>query len=160
MSYRYRVLCTIHGYQDVWSDDLVTTCPINAADPINQDATCIDAMLRPVIQLTPVKPTSFLSKPTRIGSVVFNTNMGTLKRIGVLSHGGVGITSYKVEAYNKTDLTSLGNCIFTNTGDPVINYIENIGDISSNNVTLEFYISVTSVTKKNVYVDQIILYCY
>lgn len=162
MSYRYKILCTIHGYQEIWSDTLPTTCPINAADPVNQDMTYIDGMLRPGTQISPTLNTISFSQFTRVGSAFFDTNsMGVLKRIGLYSYCDEGVTSYTVEVYDRTNLTALATATFSNTNDYALNYVENVTELSSTPVIIEIFISVnTTIANKNAYVSRIILFCY
>jgi hypothetical protein len=159
MTSEYRIYCSIHQYQTKWSDTLVTTCPINPEDPINQDATCIINQLRPVSQISPTIKNINLPNPIRIGDAYYDINsMGTLSRIGFLSYCDVDVTSFTIEVYDKTNLKSLGIAEFSNT-DEQINYIDNI--VTELNTTqLEFFVKVNSPKKNNAYISLIILYAY
>ena len=162
MAFQYRLYCTIHGYQYVWSDTLVTECPVNPADPINQDATCIVNQLRPAIQFAPTTTSANLSQPIRMGDIYYDmATMGTLSRIGIFSYCEKGVTSYSVEVYDKTNLKSLGKKSFSNKDDYVLNYIDNITQIDAPFAMLEIFVNVSAtISKKKAYVSRVILYTY
>ena len=163
MSARYRILCSVHGYQSIWSDTLVTECPINPADYVNQDMTCIDGMLRVGAQISPTTSTISIPHLTRIGSIFFDINSmgGSLQRVGIFSYCDVGVTSYTIEIYDKTNLVSLGSITLSNTNDYEINYINNITDLVTSPVMIEVNASVNStIANKNAYISRVILFVF
>jgi hypothetical protein len=161
MSFQYRILCSIHGYQYKWSDDIVSKCPINSSDIINSDFTCIVNQISFSRQITPLITQTSLPN-LKIGNFYYDVNnMRVLSRIGFLSYCDVGVTSYTIEVYDRTNLRSLGKSTFSNTDDYKMNYIDIIWDQLTINALIEFFISVNStILNKNVYVSKIVLYTY
>lgn len=159
-SQQYRILCEVHGYQYVWSDTLVTTCPIDAADPINDDATCIVGQLRPVIEITPTIPKITSSYLSRAVSIIYDAaTHGPLRQVGIFSYADRGATSYTLEIYDRTSLKSLGKSTFTNTDDFALHKLTIEEDIEITPATLEINASVnSSISGKKLNVSQIIFY--
>lgn len=162
MASQYRILCEVHSYQYVWSDELVTTCPIDPADPINADATCITGQLRPAIQLTPIIPKNLSNYLMRVASIMFDVGTnGTLKQVAFFSYGEPGITSYTIEVYDHTNLQSLGTGTFTNTEDYVLNKINISNEMAISPAQVEINLSInSSISGKKVYISQIIFYTF
>lgn len=162
MASEYRILCNVHGYQYVWSDELVTTCPIDSADPINADATCITGQLRPSIQITPTIPKITSSYLMRAASVVYDaSNFGALKQVGIFAYADKGATSYTVEVYDRTNLQVLGTGTFTNTSDYTLHKLNIVNDVASSPASLEINASVNStISGKRIYISQIIFYTF
>jgi hypothetical protein len=161
MSQQYRILCLVHGYQYVWSDTLVTTCPVDPADELNSDATCIVAQLRPVFQLSPNVSSVTSSYLMRICATYLDENMGVLMRVGILSYAEEGVNSYTVEIYDKANFRTIGSSTFTNKDDYSlnkisVNYDPTVGVPLSN---LEINVSVdSSIFGKCVKISKIIFY--
>lgn len=162
MSTRYQIFCSVHGMQGMWSDTLVTTCPIDPNDVINQDMTFIDGQLRICAQISPTTNTVNTSYLSRIGSIYFDiASMGSLKRVGLFSYCDVGVTSYTVEIYDRTNLKSLGSITLSNTNDYAIQYINNITELVTSPAMIEVYASIVSPTEnKNAYISRVILFSF
>jgi hypothetical protein len=161
MADKYQILCNIHGLQYTWSDTLVTTCPINASDPINQDATCIVASARICSQLTPViSSTTSLSYIPIMTCVYSPATFGNLRLIRVLSKCA-SATSYSLTIFDKTNSIVLATATFTNTDDYVLNDMGSFEPLTNEPTILEIRLKVDGGPVGSIaYISEILFYSY
>ena len=157
----YQILCTIHNYQTVWSDTLVTTCPVNANDEINLEATCIISSCRICSQISPnVNSTSSSSYVPILTCVISPASYGTLKICKILSDSDNTATSYSVTLFDKTNSVTIASSVFTNnTGFELNSLGEFQNQISSDPTILELRAKVDGGSG-NCYISDVIFYSY
>jgi hypothetical protein len=138
MSNKYRIKCTVHDWQYVWSDTEVTTCPVEESDQILPDSVAIIEKEVPVISLIPLLKKVNNVNYTRIASIIYDSNVyGILRRVRILTSADAGITSYDVEVYSKNTYTSLVTGNFSSSEDLAIHYIGPIENFPEGIVNLE-----------------------
>jgi hypothetical protein len=161
MADEYQILCSIHGLQYVWSDTLVTTCPVNASDPINADATCIVASARICSQLTPViSSTTSLSYIPVMTCVFSPASFGNLKLVRVLSKC-ISASSYSITVFDKTNSTVLSTSTFTNSDDYILNDLGSFEPVTTDPTIIEIRLKVDGgPIGSTAYISQILFYSY
>lgn len=158
----YQIVCSIHGPQQVWSDTLVTQCPVNANDYVNPDLTSIETMARICSQLTPnISSTSSTSYVTVLSCLYSPKSFGTLHRIRVLSDSDSGATSYSISVYDVTNTIELASGTFSNHSGYVVNDLGNVGSVISEPTQINIRLKVDGGTLgSQAYISQILFYSY
>lgn len=160
MSYKWRIRCTVHGWQYGWADVPITECPIESSDPLVAGMVYRVGEEVPVMAMIPKTTKVNNGNYERIASVAYNSEyLGKLSRVKVSSSMDDGVTSYDVEVYNRDDQSSVIETNFTNTGDVQLSDIGYVASPPEGNVNLEIN------TKRNggngskyVHIEQITLY--
>ena len=161
MSDQYQILCNIHGYQYVWSDSLVTTCPVNASDSVNQEATCIIACARICSQISPnINSTSSTSYIAVLTCLFSPKSSGTLKLCKILSDSDANVTSYTVVLYDRTNSAVIASSTFTNSSGYELNDLgEFQNEASSEPTMLELRVKVDGGNGQ-AFISDVIFYSY
>ena len=159
MSYKWRILCTVHGWVYGWADTPITICPIEASDLVDLSTTVQVGREIETFVLTPTVFQIKNSNYNRVSSVVYNSDInGTLSRVKVMSYMDSGLTSYNVEVYDRTNNVSLVNATFTNTGDISEQNVGLIATPPDGKVTIEINVKCTGASNKYANISQIIFY--
>lgn len=158
----YRIVCSIHGPQSVWSDSPVTQCPINANDYVNPDLTSIETMARICSQLTPnTSSTSSTSYVTVLSCLYSPKSFGTLHRIRILSDSDSGATSYSVSVYDATNTIQLAAGTFTNNSGYAVNDLGDVAGVVTEPTQIDIRLKVDGGTLgSQAYISQILFYSY
>ena len=160
MSHKWRIRCTIHGWQYGWADDIITECPIEPTDSLVEGMTFSVGKEIPVITLVPnitmIQNDSF----ERVASIIYDTTYwGDLSHIEVLSSMDKGITSYDVEIYDRKTHSTIAEINLSNIGDVQPFYLGEIYSPPQGKLILEIYVKKNG-GKKNQYVhiENIVVY--
>ena len=138
MSYKWRIRCTVHGWQYGWADTPITECPVESSDPLVAGMVYRVGQEVPVIGVIPKTTQISSTNYERIASISYDSeHWGELCRVKVMSSMDRGATSYDVEVYNRDDHTSVIESNFTNTGDVASSDLGHITTPPSGKVNLE-----------------------
>jgi len=117
MSTKWRVYCTTHGYQFVWSDTEPIECPIDSNDTINSNRNVIILKENFWKEISISTKSITSSQYVRI-HIFYHISNATLRRVSVSSFmQGSTIQSYDIQIYNKTQDQIILTKNLTNTGD-------------------------------------------
>ena len=156
MSYKWRLWCETHGWVYRWADIPITLCPINNSDVVDTEKTFQVGSEVETVVLTPITLKTKGSGYTKMASVVYDSaTRGHLHRVKVVSNMEIGLTSYNVEVYDRTNNVSLINAEFTNISDGE----QNVGLLSSppdGKVTIEINAKCNGWAAKYANISQVI----
>ena len=118
MSQKWRLWCNVHNWVYGWSDEPITVCPIENADPVDISKTFKIGEEKIIFNLSTQTTKTDSSNYERVLSTVYDSNIhGPLSNVKIMAYMSNNVNNYSVEIYDQTNDVSLCSGKFTNTGD-------------------------------------------